>query len=412
MSETSSDKSTKLRRLWVVSELYFPEETSTGYYMTRIAEGLADNFETHAVSGYPNYLYKGSKVPRFEVRNRVSIHRLFSTRFDKNSIPLKALNMLTFGLAVFIFALHRFKTGDRVLVVTTPPTIPFFIAIASLIKGLGMTLLIHDTYPEILHASGKMSKDSFAFSLLQSIKNWIYKLAEGIIVVGRDMEELVRKQTSGLDARIVNIPNWAELETVFPDEVAGREFRDANGLGDAFVVLYAGNMGYPNDLETIVDAATILRSDERFKFVFLGGGAKLSFLKASIENRDLRNVLILPPHPRHEQNRFLNSCDLGVVSLVNEMTGVSVPSRTYNLLATGKPILGIVDYESEVGRLIKEEQIGFLVQHGNAQELVRVLLDVISHKRDLEEMGHRARESAVRNFNSEKALDRYRQFLG
>jgi colanic acid biosynthesis glycosyl transferase WcaI len=405
------DKTPSKQRLWVVSELYYPEETSTGYYMTRIAEGLVESFDVCAVSGLPNYLYRDSAAPKRETHKGVRIHRLSATRFDKNRIFLKALNMLTLGLSVFLFSLRNFRKYDRVLVVTTPPTLPFFVAIASLLKGTGMTLLIHDTYPEILSAAGKLRPDSVAFSLLQSLKNWIYKIAEKIIVVGRDMEALARNQTGGLDTEIINIPNWAELETVRPDPEAGKRFRLAHGLERNFVVLYAGNMGYPNDLETIVGAAELLRDERTIRFVFLGSGAKLPWLKRRVAELALTNVVILDPRPREEQNEFLSGCDLGIVSLVPEMKGVSVPSRTYNLLASGKPIIGIVDSESEVGRIILEFQIGAVIANGDPKGFSEAVRRFAESPEELDQMGKRAREIALTEYDQETALNAYRRFM-
>ena len=412
MSDSPAKSSDTRNRLWIVSELYFPEETSTGYYMTRIAEGLAGESEVHAVSGYPNYLYKRSKAAAFETRNGVSIHRLRSTRLDKNSIPKKALNMLTFGLSVLFFGMTRFETGDRVLVVTTPPTLPFFVSIISMLKGLKMILLVHDTYPEILVASGKMKKESPIFGLLQSVKNWIYKMSAGIIVVGRDMERLAREQTKGLETPIVTIPNWAELETVQPDESRGENFRRGLGLSGKFILLYAGNMGYPNDLETIIEAADLLRDEAEIKFVFLGTGAKRQWLRNRITELALDNVILLDPRPREDQTEFLNGCDVGIVSLVEEMKGVSVPSRTYNLLASGKPILALVDSESEIGELIREEEIGFLAGHNGPKNLAEKIRKISRNPELLRQMGVKAREIAVERFNKDEALRAYRKFLG
>src|SRR5690606_13531445 len=106
--------------LWVVSELYYPEETSTGYYMTKIAEGLAEERSVKAICSQPTYSKRGSKAPRQEMHNGVEIFRVWSTTFDKNVIPLRVVNMLTFGLSVLFTSLRRFRAGDRVLVVTTP----------------------------------------------------------------------------------------------------------------------------------------------------------------------------------------------------------------------------------------------------------------------------------------------------
>ena len=85
-------------RLWVVSELYYPEETSTGYYMTRIAEGLADDFDVKALCGQPNYSARGTRAARHEFHNGVEIFRAAGTTLDKNVIIFRLLNMITLGV--------------------------------------------------------------------------------------------------------------------------------------------------------------------------------------------------------------------------------------------------------------------------------------------------------------------------
>ena len=94
------DRETLLRRIWVISELYYPEDTSTGYYLTRIAEGLADRTATpvHVLCGRPTYAARGQKTPAAEVRHDVQIHRCWSTTFNKDHLPLRVVNLLTLCL--------------------------------------------------------------------------------------------------------------------------------------------------------------------------------------------------------------------------------------------------------------------------------------------------------------------------
>ncbi len=188
--------------IWILSELYYPEETSTGYYITRIAEGLAQEENVKVICGQPNYSARGKTSPKFETHKNVDIYRASSTRLDKNIVPFRLLNMITLGLSTFFKAVRYFKKGDRILVVTNPPTLPFITAVASLIRGSSYTLLIHDNYPDILVAAGKMRKDSFGFRVLEFFNRWLYKYAAKIIVVGRDMIELVSRKTEGLDIPI------------------------------------------------------------------------------------------------------------------------------------------------------------------------------------------------------------------
>lgn len=173
------------RRLWVVSELYYPEETSTGYYLTRIAEGLADAADVRVICGQPNYSRRGIKAAKRERHNGVDIFRVAGTTLNKNVILFRLINMLTLGVTTFFKAIASFGRGDSILVVTTPPSMPFIIASAALLRGAGYTLLIHDNYPEILIAAGKANPRGLFVQILDRLNRWLYKHCERIIVVGR-----------------------------------------------------------------------------------------------------------------------------------------------------------------------------------------------------------------------------------
>ncbi|MBK9156268.1 MAG: glycosyltransferase family 4 protein [Chloracidobacterium sp.] len=321
MSETSKDR----KRLWVISELYYPEMTSTGYYLTLIAEGLADRFEVKAISGQPNYSARGTRAAKHEWRNGVEIFRAAGTTLDKNVIVFRVTNMVTLGLSVLIRSWRQFRAGDKVLVVTNPPLMPFVAAIAALARGASYTLLVHDNYPEILVAAGKIRESSFTAKAFSFLNRWLYKHAAGIVVVGRDMAELMERKTAGLSIPIENIPNWAELETVSPRPRDENSLLAELGLSGKFVLLYAGNMGPPNDVETIIEVAEQLRAEPKVHFVFLGAGAKRPWIEREIGERGLDNVTVLDPRPRSDQPLFLNACDVALVSLIDKMLGVSGP---------------------------------------------------------------------------------------
>jgi glycosyltransferase involved in cell wall biosynthesis len=150
------------------------------------------------------------------------------------------------------------------------------------------------------------------------------------------MHDLLIRKTTGLDIPLVTIPNWAELESVSPSSRSENKLLEELGLRDKFVLLYAGNLGHPNDLESMVECADTLRDNPEVHFVFLGAGVKRKWLESQIGNLELRNVTLLDPRPRAEQRVFLNACDIGVVSLVSKMLGVSMPSR--NLQYTCRPV--------------------------------------------------------------------------
>jgi len=392
-----------------VTELYYPEMTSTGYYLTKIAEGLAEELDVKVLCGQPNYSARGIKASTHEFHKGVEIFRLFGTTLDKNVIFFRLINMLSLSFSVFLSLLTKLAKGDLVLVVTTPPSLPFVVALSSLIKGASYILLIHDNYPEVLVATGKARENSFLVKLLNFLNNWLYKNSSKIVVVGRDMLKLMERKTERLEVSLSFIPNWAELENVEPYPKRENELLNELGIGDKLVLLYAGNMGYPNDIESIVECARQLNRDERFCFIFLGSGVKQKWLEREAAN--LSNIIVLPPRPRSEQKIFLNACDVAVVSLIKGMWGVSVPSRTYNLLAAGKPILALVEKGSEVDLIIEEEKIGWVVEPGNPRKLLEKILQIYESRNELYEMGIRARKAALEKYSAERAIKKYKALL-
>ncbi len=401
----------KAQRLWVVTELYYPEETSTGYYLTRIAEGLTDNFEVKVLCGQPNYFARGTKAPKREIHKNVEIIRTFGTTFDKNIILFRLINMFVLSFSTFFKAITNFKKGDKILVVTTPPSMPFIVALASLFKGASYTLLIHDNYPEILIAAKKTNENSLLAKTLNYFNRWLYKYTAKIIVCGRDMSKLIEKKTAGLDIPIETIQNWAELETVEPLPRQGNVLLKELKIEDKLVFLYAGNMGYPNDLESVISCAEKLKNDERFCFVFLGAGVKRKWLEREVESKYLTNVKLLTPRPRSEQNIFLNACDVAIVTLVKKMWGVSMPSRTYNILAAGKPILALTEHDSEIAKVVEEDQVGWIVEADEPEKLLQKIYQIYEQKNKFKEMGRNARNSALNKYSLEIALDKYKVSL-
>lgn len=397
--------------LWVVSELYYPEMTSTGYYLTAIAEGLTDKFNVKVLCGQPNYSGRGIRAPKHEIHNEVEIFRAFGTTLDKNVILFRLINMLTLSLSVFFKAIFNFRKGDKILVVTTPPSMPFIVALASLFRGGSYTLLIHDNYPEILIAVEKTSESSFLVRIIEFFNRWLYKYAAKIIVCGRDMKELVGRKTVGLDIPIVYIPNWAELEQVSPQPRENNKLLEELDLKEKFVFLYAGNMGHPNDLESIIFCAEKLSYDERFHFIFLGAGVKRKWLETEVSEKKLSNVTLLSPKPRSEQNIFLNACDVAIVSLVKKMRGVSMPSRTYNILAVGKPILGLVESDSEVAFVVEEDAVGWTVSPNEPTELLKLIHKIYVERDKIPQMQERARKAALAKYSLETAVGNYKKEL-
>lgn len=399
-------------RVFVVSELYYPEETSTGFIMTRIAEGLAQTFEVHAICVQPSYSLHGVRAPRHEKRNNVTIRRCWATAFDRNKLGLRLLNLLTITFSTFVQMVWRFRRANLVLVVTNPPLLPFSAALACWLKGARCILIVHDKYPDVLAVTGILRPSSLAYRLAEWLNRWLYARMVRIAVLGRDMQAtLERHIRRERRSRVVIAPNWADVDEVRPDSPETNSLLRELGLNDKFVVQCAGNMGRPNDLETIVDAAAQLHDDQDIHFLFVGSGAKRGWLEAQVRERSLTNVTILPPRPRSNQQVFLNACHVAVISLRRGMAGVGVPSRTYNIMAAGKPILVIADDEAEPALIAREERIGWVVPPGAPDALIRAIRDARSDPLRLLDMGRRGRRAAETKYSYGRVIETYRNLI-
>jgi glycosyltransferase involved in cell wall biosynthesis len=399
------------RRLWVASELYWPEETSTGVFLTRIAEGLADDYDVRVIAGRPTYSQHHAAVETKERRNGVTIHRVASTRFDKDTLALRAINLLSFSVSAFFFTLFNVRRGDLTLVVTNPPTLPLVIGVAAGLRCAKRILLVHDVYPDILAAAGFASSSSLLYRLLDAIFTRILPMFDRIVVLGRDMCSVIERKTKRLDHLCV-IENWGDVDEVFPLPDKAATFRAVNGLAGKTIVQFSGNIGRTHDVDALLDTAEAIADDTRLHVLFVGYGGKADYVERQIRARGLKNVTFLPRQPREKLNEMLNASELTVISLTDKMLGLSVPSRMYNVMAAGAPVFAIADPASELSSTVEEKDAGWTADYGDASELTRVVRRLCDELRE-EAMrrGEQGRAAVLAHYRFENAIDAYRRLL-
>jgi len=403
-----------LKRIWILSEHYYPEDAATGHILAKIGEGLTDQYQVNVITAQPTYHHRGVKAPAHEVHEGVSIYRCRSTNFDRNVIWKRLINVVSISVSIFITALWRIGRGDAVLVVTNPPLLPFLTLLAARLRRARICLLVHDVYPEVVIASGVAGEDSTVVKLTRWANQKLYRAMDQIVVLGRDMKQLALEKM-GSEAHATDIvsiiPNWADVDLVNPADRTANELLAELGLQDKFVIQYAGNMGYVHDVETIVAAAVVLRDNPRVHFLFIGSGAKQGWLEQEIEKHGLSNITKIGQQPRSEQNDFLNACDIAIMALLPGMLGVSVPSRSYNILAAGKPILAVLDSRAEIALVIDEEDVGWVVEPQNPEMLVKTILDISEHPDAAVTMGKVARSVAESKYTAGHALEKFRKIF-
>jgi glycosyltransferase involved in cell wall biosynthesis len=401
----------KQTHLWVVSELYYPETTSTGYFLTGIAEGLASDYRVSVLCGQPSYIARGLRAPAHEMRHGVEIWRCRATTLDKNRLLARIVNQITISASVFLQALLRLERGDTVLVVTNPPLLPYLLLALCRLRGAKCALIIHDVYPEVLTRVGMLNRYSLATRVMSFASRKLYSGVDWIVALGRDMKDLVKGKLNGVSKNISIITNWGDTEKIRP------EAREKNGLLgkldllDRFAVQYCGNIGRTHGIVDLLMVANELREEPDWHFLLIGWGAKKKWAAEQKAALSLTNLTILDPLPEDELKDGLNACDVAIIAFARGMAGISVPSRMYNVMASGKPLIAVCDSESELAIVVREEDIGWVVAPGDIVALIAALREARQNPVALRKMGERARCAAEKKYTLECVLEKYREMI-
>jgi len=396
------------KKLWIISEIFYPSEASTGYILTKLAVGLAKHFDIYVLTRH----HKKASQDKYEEYKGIKIFRYPSALFDSAWIIFRIVDAIRFCMAIFIAAMKKLSSDELVLCVTNPPFLPHFVRLLTVIRRARLLVLVHDVYPDLLVAVKVMKEASILYKLWSNLNRTLFRCADLIIVLSPDMKELIIKRfnSAGLREKIIVIPNWAELDLINRVDKSFSRTRNVYNLNNKFVVEYAGNFGRPNDIETIIGSAYQLKDKEDIVFLFAGNGAKRKYLENQKKILKLDNIILLDTYRRNEQQDILGAADIAIIALVKGMKGISFPSRLYNILASGRPLIVIVEQDSDLATLVKNEGIGWVVRPGDNNSLAETIENA---KRDssLEEKGVKARKIAEKYYSYDKILELFEKSL-
>lgn len=359
----------KKNKIWIVSEVFYPDtDIATANIATEIALKFRERFEVHVICGPKDYERVSSNTR--DNLEGIVIHRWNYFNLDKNHSIKRLIRVigLSFGLFFKSFAI---KKEDKVFVISNPAFITPLYALLKKIKRFNYYLLMHDVFPENLIAGGYISSKNIVYRIMRRFFIRSRNVADKIIVIGRDMRNLLLEHfPQSRKDDIVIIPNWADTETVYP--IKTDNSNPAVEPGQKITILFAGNHGILQNLLDFIKLTTRVNNPQ-LRYVFAGGGATKKDLERYVSENGIQNITFLPPFPRKDINKTLNACDIGLVSLSDQLYGVGVPSKSYNILAAGKPILFVGNTETEIPRFITESKVGWAFSYSDPEKLVAFL---------------------------------------
>ncbi|WP_185148370.1 glycosyltransferase family 4 protein [Riemerella anatipestifer] len=366
--------------------------------MTEIAKSFVG--KGHLVKVITSSTHYDSNVSSSQKLEGVDFFEIKSFGGDKNIVINRIINALytSFVLAWLVF--KKSKKEDIVFAVTNPLFLVVLLAIVRKIKNFEYVLLVHDVFPENTVPVGISTKEKTIYRLLLKIYNWAYRMPSKLIVLGEDMRRLVIEK--GVEAdRIKIIPNW------FDKELENVEVLTKSRKTDKITIGFAGNIGRVQYLEGFIKIFNEIKNTN-LELVIIGEGANLESSKREA-NKGRGNIIFLGAKPRSEQIDFLQDFDIGLITLSEGMYGLGVPSKIYNLLAMGKPVLYIGDSNSEIDIMNKKYNIGWSFSWNEKSEIFTLLENLTV--REIEKYQMTNRELAKQKYSNKIVLEQINNFV-
>jgi colanic acid biosynthesis glycosyl transferase WcaI len=245
---------------------------------------------------------------------------------------------------------------------------------------------LQDVFPDVAVELGVL-KDRRLIAAARRLERICYERADAITVLAEDLKDNIAAKTSHPE-KIHVIPNFVDISEVAPG-VRGNAYRKEFGLEDKTVVMYAGNVGLSQSLNLLLEAAAALAYEPDLVFVINGSGAALPELKRKAQG--LNNIVFVDMQPQERLAEVLAAADIHVVPLKRGLARSSVPSKTYSILAAGRPLIASVDEGSEVERVVERSGSGIAVPPDDAEALTKAIRRMLDAPEEAARMGEAGR---------------------
>jgi glycosyltransferase involved in cell wall biosynthesis len=324
----------------------------------------------------------------------------------------------TWGMyLVYVTWVCLFTSGKPLLFVGTNP--PFLLFLAHLLyhlRGWKYIVLVWDIYPDVLVRFGRLSEQNPIVKVWRWLNRNSLAKAQAVITISQDMArtlqaELERDDSAHRYANIRVIPNWVDTDHVRPIPKSENWFAQQYQQVEKLTVLYSGNMGATHDLDALIKAAKRLCGMDDIAFLLIGNGPGYKAVEGAVAQQNLSNVTLLSRQPQEVVSFSMSTGDVGVVSLDRGAEGLSMPSKTYFMLAAGCALIGVSQTRSGLAQLIEEHRVGVNVVPGDVESLVAAILRFHQDRAYLRQCQINARNIATRYFSAEKAIQEYKALL-
>ena len=310
------------------------------------------------------------------------------TMYNKKNIITRSLSWVA-GFVKSVFLINLFYRDHDVFVTSNPPLLNFI----NLFCKNNVSLLVYDVYPDALAAGGFVTKSNIVYRIWAGFNKRAFIKMQSITTLTNGMAKAL---SAYVDAgKIAVIPAWSNQNLSGAGEVSAKnEFTAKYHLRDKFLIIYAGNLGLGYELESLVELAKNLKETDAIQIVIIGEGFKHDIIQNMIADYSLTNCHLLPYQPASSFLSMLQAMDIGVVSLEKGTSQIAIPSKTYNILGVGKPVICLGTKESDLAELIEHSHSGMSFTSDSIDEMTSFVMKLYSNRAYYDQLSKNAVDTA------------------
>jgi glycosyltransferase involved in cell wall biosynthesis len=397
----------------IVSAVFPPEPITSARATVDLAEQLCrEGHRVHVITAFPNRpagrLYEGYKRQLWLHDRSFSgyeVLRCFSALSPKSTMTSRFLENLSFGIASGLAVLFMEKP-DVIYGNTWPIFAQGMLALACRMRGIPLVLSVQDTYPESLLVQDRLGTGrAWLYKVLRWLDIKVKNSSAGLAVISEGFQQ-IHVQDRGIPAEKVHfIPNWIDenLVQIHPVDNCIRCSHEIPE--DAFLVVYAGNVGVASGVDTVIKAFRSLTVHPNIYLLIAGSGSQVSNWRWLARDMDNPRVLFHTPWLDSETSCVLDAASIFVLPTQGDQSMVSVPSKLMTYMLAGRPVLSCVGEESDIAKVVHDAACGWVIAPRNPEAISQEIL-LLSQKpaSELEEFGKHGRSYALQHMTRKANL--------
>ncbi len=394
-------------KILLTHRYFWPDHPNCGQILWQLTRKLSSQgHQVDVLTSLPSKDLNSKKIrtKNFQILENINIERIDLSIEDKSPIK-KIINGLKLGFRTNFLAIKN--KYDIIISTTIPPiTGGFFAAFAAYISKAKFIYFCMDLHPEV----GKISKDfsnPLLYLILKKIDNWTCSKANPVVVHSLDMKNSLLSRGSNKNIKIEIINNFS-----VPIEDSSKLLPkiNLNTKNNKLTIIFAGNLGRFQSLDKIIDAMILLKERKDIKLIIVGDGSVKTVLKSKINKTNV-NVQLFDQQPANVVKQIIKKADIGLVSLSANVYKYGYPGKIMTYLEQSKPIIALLEKESEIVKLMKKENYGFNIPASDPKTISEFLIKLSENKSWKLKLSLNAKKAYDKHFSRDKILSKWSKVL-